>query len=160
MPASASHTSLTAVLPSFQMAWTTIAITTGATPSRIASASCVVPYRSYAQAMASTISIAGTMKQTPASTSPPAPARRRPRWIASSVELGPGIMFDAATRSRNSCWLTQPRRVTTSSCIIAMCAAGPPNAVNPSRVKNPATSRSRARRSLKRPTRRPASARR
>jgi len=37
---------------------------------------------------------------------------------------------------------TQPRRRTNSSSIIAMCAAGPPNAVSPSRRKGRARSRS------------------
>ena len=34
----------------------------------------------------------------------------------------------------------QPRPVTTSSCSIAMCAVGPPNAVNPSLVNRAASS--------------------
>src|SRR5919199_1392213 len=45
--------------------------------------------------------------------------------MASSVDVGPGMTLAAPTRSRN-CWsLSQRRRLTTSSRISAMCAAGP-----------------------------------
>src|SRR5665647_1980341 len=80
------------------------------------------------------------MKHVPATIRPSQPARRNPRWIASSVELGPGIRFVAPTRSRNSERDTQPRRVTTSSSIIAIWAAGPPKAVVPRRRNTRATS--------------------
>src|SRR5215203_4315034 len=43
------------------------------------------------------------MKQVPATSRPRQPARTLPMWIASSVELGPGIRFEAPIRSRNSC---------------------------------------------------------
>src|SRR5579871_820747 len=65
--------------------------------------------------------------------------------MASSVELGPGMRFDTPSRSRNRSELSQPRRRTTSLSMIAMCAAGPPKAVNPSRRKSRATSESVAR---------------
>src|SRR5262249_5483570 len=58
-----------------------------------------------------------------------------------SVELGPGIRFVAPSRSRNSASVSHLRRATTSSFIRAMCAAGPPKAVNPSRRKSGASSR-------------------
>ena len=52
------------------------------------------------------------------------------------------MRFVAPSRSRNSSCVSQPRSRTTSSSIIAMCAAGPPNAVQPSLRKSIATSRS------------------
>src|SRR6266508_154439 len=61
-------------------------------------------------------------------------------WIAISVELGPGIKLVAPSKSRNSWSVNHLRRTTTSSCMIAICAAGPPKAVNPSLRKSPATS--------------------
>ena len=64
----------------------------------------------------------------------------RAMWIAISVELGPGIRSVALTSSRNSCSPSQLRRFTTSACINAMCAAGPPNAVSPNMRKRAATS--------------------
>src|SRR5919106_6299770 len=60
--------------------------------------------------------------------------------MAISVELGPGIRLVAPTISRNSWSLSHPRRRTTSSRIIAMCAAGPPKAMQPNLKKRPATS--------------------
>jgi hypothetical protein len=64
--------------------------------------------------------------------------------IVISVEFGPGIRLVAPTKSKK-CWrLSQPRRVTTSSSIMPMCAAGPPNAVSPSRKNKTANSRSRS----------------
>jgi hypothetical protein len=80
--------------------------------------------------------IAGTMKATPATARPAQRRRSQPMWIAISVELGPGIRLVAPRRSRNFSSLSQRRRFTTSSRIIAMCAAGPPNAVAPSRRKS------------------------
>ena len=61
-------------------------------------------------------------------------------WIASSVEFGPGIRLVALTRSRNAASVSQPRRRTTCSRIIAMCAAGPPNDVAPRRKNKRASS--------------------
>src|SRR5688500_16218027 len=66
-------------------------------------------------------------------------------WIAISVEFGPGSRLVAPSRSRNSSRVIQRRLRTTSSSIIAMCAAGPPNAVVPNRRKRRARSRSEAR---------------
>src|SRR5262245_46659829 len=63
--------------------------------------------------------------------------------MASSVLLGPGIRLVAPMRSTKRSLLTQPRRRTTSSCIIAMWAAGPPKAVTPRRRNSPASSRTR-----------------
>src|SRR3990172_9575923 len=83
------------------------------------------------------------MKASPAAKKPAHPARRRPRGIAISVELGPGSRLVAATRSRNSASLSQRRRVTPSSCIIAVWAAGPAKDVRPSRRKRPPTSSQR-----------------
>src|SRR6266511_4438687 len=60
--------------------------------------------------------------------------------MAISVEFGPGIRFVPPTRSRNSCSLTHPRRRTTSSRIMAICAAGPPKAMHPNFKNTPATS--------------------
>src|SRR5579863_2642786 len=86
------------------------------------------------------MSIAGVMKQTPATSSPAQRRRAHPIWIASSVEVGPGIRLAAPRRSRN-CWSSsQPRRRTTSSRITAICAAGPPKAVAPSLRKSAARS--------------------
>src|SRR5216683_3874192 len=82
------------------------------------------------------------MKQTPASTRPKGPPRRYPRWMAISVEFGPGIRLVAPRRSRNRSRVSHPRRRTTSSSSSAMCAAGPPNAVAPRRRKSSAISRS------------------
>src|SRR5713101_468651 len=65
--------------------------------------------------------------------------------MAISVELGPGMRLAAPKRSRNCSRVSHCRRRTVSSSIIAMCAAGPPNAVKPSRRNSSATSRSRAR---------------
>ena len=53
--------------------------------------------------------------------------------MASSVEFGPGIRLVAPIRSTNRSSVTQPRAATSSSRIIAVCAAGPPNATRPSR---------------------------
>src|SRR5215218_10906451 len=50
--------------------------------------------------MASTIAIAGRMKQAPPSISPAQPARRRLSTMASGVELGPGRTLTAPNRSR------------------------------------------------------------
>src|SRR5215213_11919849 len=72
------------------------------------------------------------MKHAPATRRPCHPARALPRWIASSVELGPGIRFVAPTKSKNSCSSIHLRRATTSVRIIAICAAGPPKAMVPS----------------------------
>src|SRR5687768_9189784 len=68
-----------------------------------------------------------------------------PKWMASSVEFGPGMKLSAETRSRKCCRSSQLRRRTTSSSISATWAAGPPKAVNPSRVNSKATSRNRPR---------------
>src|SRR5450759_1532493 len=72
------------------------------------------------------------MKQHPATISPRQPRFSCPTKIATSVELGPGIKFAVASRSRNSAWVIHCRRRTNSSSIIARCAAGPPNAIVPS----------------------------
>jgi len=61
------------------------------------------------------------------------------------VEMGPGMRFVAPRRSRKASRLIQRRRPTTSCSIMATCTAGPPNAVNPSFRKSPASSFSRAR---------------
>src|SRR5580698_1851178 len=93
------------------------------------------------------IATAGTAKHAPASANPAKPARRWPRWMAISVEFGPGMRLQAPIMSRNSSCETQRRRRTTSSSIIAICAAGPPKATVPSRRNSRASSPSRARRS-------------
>lgn len=56
-----------------------------------------------------------------------------------SVELDSGIKFVAPTKSRNSWSLNHLRLFTVSSCIMAMCAAGPPKAVAPSLENRDAT---------------------
>src|SRR5579885_229606 len=58
--------------------------------------------------------------------------------MAISVELGPGMRLDAPSTSRKSARDTHPRRRTNSSSIIAICAAGPPKAIVPSRRKDSA----------------------
>src|SRR6185503_11855987 len=93
--------------------------------------------------MAETMSTAGAMKQAPVTRSPGRPARMRPRCMAISVELGPGIRFVAPRRSRNASRVSHLRRFTTSSSIMAIWARGPPKAVVPSRRKRKASSRSR-----------------
>ena len=82
------------------------------------------------------------MKQVPATTSPLHPARSLPMCMASSVEFGPGMRLVAPLRSRNAWSPIHPRRVTTSSRIIATCAAGPPNPTKPSFVKSRKSSQS------------------
>ena len=72
------------------------------------------------------------MKQIPATSKPGQPARTRPMWIAISVEFGPGMRLVAPRKSRNCSRVSQPRRATASSSIIAMCAGGPPKAIVPS----------------------------
>jgi hypothetical protein len=67
-------------------------------------------------------------------------ARSQPRWMASSVLLGPRLRLVAPTRSTNRSSVTHRRRRTTWSWIIAMRAAGPPNAVTPSRRHGRVTS--------------------
>ena len=62
--------------------------------------------------------------------------------IASSVEVGPGISWQAAIMSSSSCRENQRRRRTVASSIRAMCAAGPPNPVRPSHRNSAASSRS------------------
>src|SRR5438034_8275811 len=62
--------------------------------------------------------------------------------MATSVEFGPGMTLAALIRSRNCSRVSQPRRSTISSCIRAMCAAGPPKDVRPRRRKRRASSRS------------------
>src|SRR5471030_216802 len=83
---------------------------------------------------------AGTMKQQPATIRPRHPRLRKPMWMAISVELGPGIKLAAASRSRNSSRVSHALRATNSCSIIAMCAAGPPNAIVPSFRKTSASS--------------------
>ena len=51
--------------------------------------------------------------------------------MAISVELGPGIRLVAPTKSRNRSLVIQPRRLTTSSSIKAIWAAGPPKPIIP-----------------------------
>src|SRR5512138_3632195 len=85
---------------------------------------------------------AGLTKHNPPTSNPSQPACRRPMWMAISVELGPGMRLVAPTRSRNSCSPSHLRRWTTSWCIKAMCAAGPPKAVKPSLRNRLATPRS------------------
>src|SRR5579864_1402434 len=80
------------------------------------------------------------MKLAPAMASPAQPPRTNPMLMASSVEVGPGTRFAAPSMSRN-CWcVTHCRLRTTSSSIIATCAAGPPKLIAPSRRKNVASS--------------------
>src|SRR5438093_6434782 len=86
------------------------------------------------------------MKHAPATRRPGNPARACPMWIAISVELGPGIRLVAPTRSMNFSCDSQPRRRTTSSSIMAMCAAGPPKPMVPSFRKSHASSFKRAER--------------
>src|SRR6266446_3780945 len=80
------------------------------------------------------------MKHAPATKRPGNPARVCPMWIAISVEFGPGIRLVAPTRSMNFSCDSQPRRRTTSSSIMAMCAAGPPKPIVPSFKKSHASS--------------------
>ena len=61
---------------------------------------------------------------------------------ASSVEVGPGISWQAAIMSSSSCRENQRRRRTVASSISAMCAAGPPKPVRPSHRNSAASSRS------------------
>ena len=74
---------------------------TGLIPYSNHTAAGTVPYRVYAEAKAVTITMAGMMKQAPATSNPRQPARAYPMWIAISVELGPGMRLVAPTRSRN-----------------------------------------------------------
>ncbi len=78
---------------------------------------------------------AGRMKQSPPTIKPGHPARRKPRWIAISVEFGPGMSWVPPSRSRKRWPSSYFRRLTTSACIMAMRAAGPPKAVMPSLKK-------------------------
>ena len=65
--------------------------------------------------------------------------------MAISVELGPGIRLVAPNRSRKRWRVSQPRRATTSSSIMAMWAAGPPKPRIPSFRKTRANSLRRTR---------------
>jgi hypothetical protein len=65
-------------------------------------------------------------------------------WIAISVELGPGIKFVGPSKSRNSWSLSHLRRCKISSCIMLMCAAGPPKPVIPSFRNTAASSPNRS----------------
>ena len=87
---------------------------------------------------------AGVTKHAPATRSPASPAREAPISSASSVDVGPGSACAAASSSRNSARVSQPRFVTHSRSMSTRCAAGPPKPVTPSRPKTDATSRSRA----------------
>src|SRR5688572_4561958 len=71
------------------------------------------------------------IKQQPATTRPFQPARSRPICMLISVLLGPGIRLVAPTRSRKCCDDIHCRFLTTSSCISAICAAGPPKPIVP-----------------------------
>ena len=108
------------------------ATTTGFTPARTGSSSGRVPQRTYTAASTPVTRTAGRMKQIPAVSSPGQPPRRYPTWIAISVELGPGIRCVAPRRSRKLSRDSHLRRPTTSSSIMAMCAAGPPKPMVPS----------------------------
>lgn len=56
--------------------------------------------------------------------------------IAISVLLGPGIRLLAPNKSRKCCSLIHFLFTTTSFCIIAICAAGPPKPIKPSFKKS------------------------
>ena len=113
---------------------------TGLTPSSSATLRAALPNRTYAHAIAHDDQRGRNDEATPATTSPASPRASRPMWIASSVEFGPGIRFVAPRKSRNSSRVSHPRRRTTSSSIIAMCAAGPPKPIVPSLRKSRARS--------------------
>src|SRR5258705_412528 len=49
------------------------------------------------------------MKPSPATTSPGIPPWRRPGYMATSVDVGPGMALLAPTRSRNSPSVSHPR---------------------------------------------------
>ncbi len=70
--------------------------------------------------------------------------------MASSVEFGPGISWVAPTRSTKRSSSTHARRLTSSSRIIAVWAAGPPKATSPS-LRNTATTSPGSRRRSRRP---------
>ena len=74
---------------------------------------------------------------------PRQPLLRDEMWIAISVEFGPGIRLVAAHKSTNCCSVSHCFLSTNSRCIIATCAAGPPNATQPSTKKYDTTSRRR-----------------
>ena len=117
--------------PRPHIACSTTAITTGFTPYRSQPTAGTAENSTYAQARATTIAAAGMMNPAPASNRPSRPARSNPKWIAISVELGPGIRFVTPRRSRNRCSESQRRRSTNSCRISATCAAGPPNGDRP-----------------------------
>ena len=60
---------------------------------------------------------AGRMNDTPPATNPGHPATLRPTNIVISVEFGPGMMFAAASMSRNSSRVTHPLRLTTRALL-------------------------------------------
>ena len=120
----------------------TMAKTTGLIPQSNQEVSGSFPNRTYAHPSAPVISMAGTMKVTPAVMRPDHRRRSQPMWIAISVELGPGMRLTAPRRSKKRSSVSHRRRRTTSSRIIAMCAAGPPNAVAPNLKKRSASSAS------------------
>ena len=105
----------------------------GRMPVRKSSTRGVVPHSKYAHDRTPTMMAAGTMNAKPESSPPAMPLRRWPRWIAISVEFGPGTRFVAASARENDSLDSQLRRRTYSSSIIAMCATGPPKASTPSR---------------------------
>ena len=83
---------------------------------------------------------AGNMKHAPATIKPFQPALSRPMCIVISVEFGPGMRLVAPTRSRKCSAVSHCLLRTTSSSIIAICTAGPPNPMMPSLPNNKAIS--------------------
>ena len=67
----------------------------------------------------------------PPTIKPKTPPLSKERWIANSVELGPGIKFVAPYKSKNFSLESQFLLLTISSSIIATWEAGPPKAVVP-----------------------------
>ena len=91
--------------------------------------------------MTAVMMTAGKIKQTPATIKPFQPARSWPQCMVISVEFGPGMRFVAPMRSRKWSGEIHFRFRTTSSSIIAMWTAGPPNPTQPSLKNTAATSR-------------------
>ena len=113
-----------------------IATTIGLIPANTGATCGSDPHFTYAAAMIPVMNTAGKINEIPAMIRPRQPPLRCPIWIANSVEFGPGMRWAAPSKSMKSSCFNHLRRSTTSSCIIATWAAGPPKPIVPSLKKS------------------------
>ena len=95
------------------------------------------PYFAYSHAKNPVMITGGNIKQAPARNSPGVPARSFPKCIVIFVELGPRIRLVTPRRSVKKVLPVYPFSFIYdfSSSIMAICAAGLPNAMQPN-LKN------------------------